>query len=82
MTIDREKLLDIYTRTMRCARSDERFRSLIMSGKLATLYYTYRGQELVTAAMMAALNTDDYLVTTLRSTLCRDCGTGNRYLQG
>ncbi len=64
--MDRDKLLDIYTRTMRCARSDEKFRSLIISGKLATLYYTYRGQELVTAAMMAALNTDDYLVTTYR----------------
>lgn len=64
--MDRDTLLDIYTRTMRCARSDEKFRSLIISGKLATLYYTYRGQELVTAAMMAALNTDDYLVTTYR----------------
>ena len=51
---------------MRCASSDEKFRSLIMSGKLVTLYYTYRGQELVTSAMMAALNTDDYLVTTYR----------------
>jgi pyruvate dehydrogenase E1 component alpha subunit len=64
--MDRDTLIDIYTRTMRCARSDEKFRSLIISGKLATLYYTYRGQELVTAAMMAALNTDDYLVTTYR----------------
>ncbi len=64
--MDRDTLLDIYTRTMRCARSDEKFRSLIISGKLATLYYTYRGQELVTAAMMAALNTDNYLVTTYR----------------
>jgi acetoin:2,6-dichlorophenolindophenol oxidoreductase subunit alpha len=64
--MNRDTLLDIYTRTMRCARSDEKFRSLIISGKLATLYYTYRGQELVTAAMMAALNTDDYLVTTYR----------------
>lgn len=64
--MDRDRLLDIYTRTMRCARSDEKFRSLIISGKLATLYYTYRGQELVTSAMMAALNVDDYLVTTYR----------------
>lgn len=64
--MNRDTLRDIYTRTMRCARSDETLRSLIISGKLATLYYTYRGQELVTAAMMAALNTDDYLVTTYR----------------
>ncbi|WP_373488603.1 thiamine pyrophosphate-dependent dehydrogenase E1 component subunit alpha [Blastomonas sp.] len=66
MTIDREKLLDIYTRTMKVAQFDETMRSLLMSGKLATIYYTMRGQELVTAAMMAALNEDDYLVTTYR----------------
>ena len=63
---DRDKLLDIYTRTMRVARSDEKFRSLLMTGKLAVLYYTYRGQEVATAAMMAALAPTDYLVTTYR----------------
>lgn len=62
----REKLLDIYTRTMKVARADEKFRSLLASGKLAVIYYTVRGQELVSAAMMAALETDDYLVTTYR----------------
>jgi len=35
--MDRDKLLDIYTRTMRIARFDEQMRSAIMSGKLATL---------------------------------------------
>ncbi len=64
--MDRDKLIDIYTRTMKVARFDEQMRTVIMSGKLATLYYTVRGQELVTAAMMTALNTDDYLVTTYR----------------
>ena len=64
--MDREKLLDVYTRTMRAARSDEKFRSLLMTGKLAVLYYTYRGQELASAAMMAALEPTDYLVTTYR----------------
>jgi len=64
--MDREKLLDIYIRTMRVARSDEKFRSLLMTGKLAVLYYTYRGQELASAAMMAALKPTDYLVTTYR----------------
>ncbi len=63
---DRDELLDIYTRTMRVARADEKFRSLLMTGKLAVLYYTYRGQELVSAAMMAALEPTDYLVTTYR----------------
>jgi pyruvate dehydrogenase E1 component alpha subunit len=63
---DRDKLLDIYTRTMRVARADEKLRSLLMTGKLAVLYYTVRGQELVSAAMMAALEPTDYLVTTYR----------------
>lgn len=64
--IDRDKLLDIYTRTMKIARTDEKFRSLIAGGSLAVLYYTVRGQELVSAAMMAALEPTDYLVTTYR----------------
>ena len=66
MTIDRDKLLDIYTRTMRVARFDEKMRSLLMTGKLATMYYTVRGQELVSAAAMAALEPSDYLITTYR----------------
>ena len=53
MSLDRDTLLDIYTRTMKVARFDEKMRSLLMSGKLATIYYTMRGQELVTSAMMA-----------------------------
>jgi pyruvate dehydrogenase E1 component alpha subunit len=64
--IDRDKLLDIYKRTMKIARTDEKFRSLIAGGSLAVLYYTVRGQELVSAAMMAALEPTDYLVTTYR----------------
>lgn len=64
--IDRDTLLDIYTRTMRVARADEKFRSLLMTGKLAVIYYTVRGQELVSAAAMAALDPSDYLVTTYR----------------
>lgn len=66
MTIDREKLLDIYTRTMRVARADEQFRQRLMTGKMAVIYYTVRGQELVSAAAMAALEPTDYLVTTYR----------------
>ena len=64
--MDRAKLLDIYTRTMKIARADEKFRSLLMTGKMAVIYYTVRGQELVSAAAIAALETSDYLVTTYR----------------
>ena len=64
--MDRDKLLDIYTRTMKVARADEKFRSMLAGGSLAVIYYTVRGQELVSAAMMAALEPTDYLVTTYR----------------
>jgi pyruvate dehydrogenase E1 component alpha subunit len=66
MSLSRDTLLDIYRRTMKIARFDEKMRSLLTSGKLAVVYYTVRGQELVSAAMMAALNKDDYIVTTYR----------------
>lgn len=64
--MDRDTLLDIYTRTMRIAHADDKLRGLIAGGALATMYYTVRGQELVSAAAMAALRPDDYLVTTYR----------------
>lgn len=64
--IDRDKLRDIYTRTMKVNRTDEKFRSLLMGGKVAVMYYCVRGQELASAAMMAALKDDDYVVCTYR----------------
>lgn len=64
--IDRDKLRDIYTRTMKVNRTDEKFRSLLMGGKVAVMYYCVRGQELVSAATMAALEDDDYVVCTYR----------------
>ena len=64
--IDRDTLRDIYTRTMKVNRTDEKFRSLLMGGKVAVQYYCVRGQELVSAAMMAALDDDDYVVCTYR----------------
>ena len=37
--IGRDKLLDIYTRTMKVNRTDEKFRELLMGGKVAVMYY-------------------------------------------
>jgi pyruvate dehydrogenase E1 component alpha subunit len=62
----RDTLVEIYRRTVLINRSDERFRSLLTQGKLAIMYYPVRGQEVLSAAMMTALNPDDYLVTTYR----------------
>lgn len=39
---------------------------MISSGELAIVFYPVRGQEVVSAAMMTALNSDDYLVTIYR----------------
>ena len=64
--IDRDTLLDIYTRTMKVNRTDEKFRALLMEGKVAVMYYCVRGQELVSAAAMTALDKDDYVVCTYR----------------
>ncbi len=65
-TMNDELLLDIYRRANLVYQSDEKMRNLILSGSLQILYYSPRGQEILAAALMAALNADDYLVTTYR----------------
>jgi TPP-dependent pyruvate/acetoin dehydrogenase alpha subunit len=63
---DRSVLLDIYRRANLIYQADEKFRTMIMGGQLQIIYYSPRGQEILSAALMAALNQDDYLVTTYR----------------
>lgn len=65
-TVDNDTLLEIFRRTSLIHQTDERFRSLLISGKLRLVYYPVRGQEVVSAAAMTALRSDDYLVTTYR----------------
>jgi TPP-dependent pyruvate/acetoin dehydrogenase alpha subunit len=65
-SVSKETLLDIYKRAVRINRSDERFRRMMLGGQLAIAYYSPRGQEVLSAATMAAVRTDDYLVTTYR----------------
>lgn len=64
---DQDILLEIYRRTALINRADEKFRAMIAGGELAIVYYPVRGQEVLSAAMMTALEADDYLVTTYRS---------------
>lgn len=61
-----DTLKEIYRRAMRVFKTDERFRQLLISGKIRLVYYPVRGQEVLSAAMMTALRADDYLVTTYR----------------
>jgi pyruvate dehydrogenase E1 component alpha subunit len=64
--VDTATLLDIYRRAMLIHRTDERFRARLAAGQLRIAYYPVRGQEVLSAALMTALNPDDYLVTTYR----------------
>jgi pyruvate dehydrogenase E1 component alpha subunit len=59
-------LLEIYRRANLVFRADERFLSSVTSGQLQILYYSPRGQEILSAAVMAATKPTDYLVTTYR----------------
>ena len=63
---DKSVLLDIYRRANLVYQADEKFRAMITSGQLQILYYSPRGQEILSAALMTALNPNDYLVTTYR----------------
>jgi pyruvate dehydrogenase E1 component alpha subunit len=63
---NRSVLIDIYRRANLIYQADEKFRTMIMGGQLQIIYYSPRGQEILSAALMAALNQDDYLVTTYR----------------
>lgn len=59
-------LLDIYRRATLVRQCDDRFQSVIRAGRLAAPYYCPRGQEIVAAAMSAALTDEDYVVTIYR----------------
>jgi pyruvate dehydrogenase E1 component alpha subunit len=59
-------LIDIYRRAALIRASDEKFQKMISSGQLQILYYSPRGQEILSAALMATINKSDYLVTTYR----------------
>ncbi|WP_428310526.1 thiamine pyrophosphate-dependent dehydrogenase E1 component subunit alpha [Hydrocarboniphaga sp.] len=62
----RDTMLDIYRRANLIYRADEKFRQMIMGGQLQIIYYSPRGQEILSAALMAAVNRSDYLITTYR----------------
>lgn len=66
MAPDREVLLDIYRRATLIKQNDERFRAAIRSGKLAMVYYSPRGQEIIPSALSVNLTDDDYIVTIYR----------------
>jgi acetoin:2,6-dichlorophenolindophenol oxidoreductase subunit alpha len=63
---DNATLRRIYDTAALLKANDERSRKVITSGRLIMPYYSYRGQEIIPAALCASLNDDDYLVTIYR----------------
>jgi acetoin:2,6-dichlorophenolindophenol oxidoreductase subunit alpha len=59
-------LLDVYRKALLIQLFDARMRSLISTGRMAAVYYSPRGQEILAAAMGVHLKPSDYLVTTYR----------------
>ena len=59
-------LLGIYRVAALINLTDDRIRSLLMTGEIAVSYYSPRGQEIVAAATAANLRPEDYVVTTYR----------------
>jgi pyruvate dehydrogenase E1 component alpha subunit len=57
------RIFETMTLVKKC---DERVRTLLSSGQFAHPYYSPRGQEVIAAAVSAALAPDDYTVTTYR----------------
>ncbi|HEX5804901.1 MAG TPA: thiamine pyrophosphate-dependent dehydrogenase E1 component subunit alpha [Macromonas sp.] len=59
-------LLEIYRRATLIKQNDERFRSVIKSGKLVMPYYSARGQEFIPSSLSVHLSDEDYICTIYR----------------
>src|SRR5215210_5327249 len=62
----REILLEMYRKMTLLKQNDERFRSVIQSGRIIGNYYSARGQEVVPSAVSVNLRPDDYVCTIYR----------------
>lgn len=58
--------LQIFETTSLIYAADEKLRELLMTGKIAIIYYSPRGQEVLAAAAGAAKQDGDYVITTYR----------------
>ena len=58
--------IEIFRRMALLKANDERCRKLVTSGRLFMPYYSYRGQEVIPAAMSVNLTDEDYLCTIYR----------------
>ena len=63
---DQETRLEIFRRMALLKLNDEQARKVIRSGRLLMPYYSYRGQEVIPAAISVNLTDDDYICTIYR----------------
>jgi acetoin:2,6-dichlorophenolindophenol oxidoreductase subunit alpha len=63
---DKGMLIEIYRRSALIKANDERFRSVILSGKMQVVYYSPRGQEIIPSAVSVNLTDRDYICTIYR----------------
>ncbi|MCO5794763.1 MAG: thiamine pyrophosphate-dependent dehydrogenase E1 component subunit alpha [Blastomonas sp.] len=66
LVADSGALRDIYRRAALLKANDERARKVILSGQIAMVYYSYRGQEIIPSVMGNILRDDDTLCTIYR----------------
>lgn len=64
--MDKERILDLYTRMLRIRRFEEQVSVLFAQGQLPGFVHLYIGEEAVAAGVCAALRDDDYIVSTHR----------------
>lgn len=67
--VDQATLVGLYRTAARINAFDETYRTQMMSGKFAGMYYSPRGQEFAAASVAAHLRPTDYVVTTYRGGL-------------
>ena len=66
LVADSAVLLDIYKKAALLKANDERARKVILSGQIAMVYYSYRGQEIIPSVMGNVLRDDDTICTIYR----------------
>ncbi len=64
--MEKSKLMDMYNRMVMIRKFEEKAQSLFAKGQLAGFLHLYIGEEAVGAGVCAALNDDDYIVSTHR----------------
>src|SRR3546814_18105178 len=66
LVADSAVLLEVYKRAALLKANDERARKVILSGQIAMVYYSYRGQEIIPSVVGEVLRDDDTICTIYR----------------